>query len=75
MVDSKAKCFLTNDSFEMSKLGLRFMVDSTNDFSQTFQVRVSRLYRDLRLWSIGGGADEVTFLSVFVDNAGKRSKL
>ena len=25
----------------------------------TNDVRVSRLYRDLRLWSIGGGADEV----------------
>jgi len=25
----------------------------------TEEVRVSRLYRDLRLWSIGGGADEV----------------
>jgi len=25
----------------------------------TNEVRVSRLYRDLRLWSIGGGADEV----------------
>ena len=31
-----------------------------------FQVRVSRLYRDLRLWSIGGGADEVkSFPDVF----------
>ena len=25
----------------------------------TEEVRVSRAYRDLRLWSIGGGADEV----------------
>merc|ERR1712008_374910 len=25
----------------------------------TNEVYVSRLYRDLRLWSIGGGADEV----------------
>ena len=25
----------------------------------TEEVLVSRLYRDLRLWSIGGGADEV----------------
>ena len=25
----------------------------------TNDVYVSRLYRDLRLWSIGGGADEV----------------
>ncbi len=25
----------------------------------TSEVYVSRLYRDLRLWSIGGGADEV----------------
>ena len=24
-------------------------------------MRVSRLYRDLRLWSIGGGADEVKY--------------
>jgi citronellyl-CoA dehydrogenase len=26
----------------------------------TNEVLVSQLYRDLRLWSIGGGADEVT---------------
>ena len=27
-------------------------------------MRVSRLYRDLRLWSIGGGADEVKYIHI-----------
>ena len=41
-----------------------FMI--TSKIIWIFQVRVSRLYRDLRLWSIGGGADEVkSFPDVF----------
>ena len=35
----------------------------------TEDVLVSRLYRDLRLWSIGGGADEI-MLGIIAKMAG-----
>jgi citronellyl-CoA dehydrogenase len=39
-------------------------------------VAVSRLYRDLRLWSIGGGADEVMLgiICKFMDTLPKKPK-